>query len=193
MRFVGVDSAYRNVGLVITNESGVLLERYHLVNKANNDPAGFVHWAKEAANILYAHDVVGLEGLSFGSIGRGHVLAGVYAIWQMAAVEGCQLLVVIPPLRAKQWATGSGKAKKPEMIKWAKDSTGDTEKWSEHEADALALSYIARATYNHLKGLPVPGSQLNPVQEQILQNKKGNGLAQAENKFYFKGKYYDGS
>lgn len=191
-RFVGVDSAYRNTGIVVLNSAGEVIGREHLKNKEINDPQGFASWLVTALGVINSGDVVALEGLSFGSIGRGHVLAGTYAVWQMAAISCCRVLYVVPPLRVKLWATNNSKAKKKEMIAWAATRLNQTynTKWSEHEADALALAEIAFCSYYRTRGLPTPA--LNEKQESILSNKKGDGITQAENKFFFKGPKFDG-
>ena len=56
--------------------------------------------------------------------------------------------------------------------------------------DALALAEIAFCSYYRMRGLPTPA--LNEKQESILSNKKGDGITQAENKFFFKGPKFDG-
>lgn len=195
MRFVGLDTAYRNTGVVILDGSGALLQRHHLKNKLTSEPEGFRFWLVEAQGILHAGDIVAIEGLSYGSVGRSHVLAASYAMWLLEAFQVGITVYIVPPIRVKKWALNDVKAKKPALIAWARNELGLTQKikLSEHEADALALAQIALAAHAvHSQGdfSTEKGPSLVavlPHRRQMLHNSKGDGVTQTLGKSYFKG------
>lgn len=196
MRFVGLDTSFRHTGVVILDDSGALLERYHLKNTALYEPEGYWHWQTEAQGILKPGDVVTIEGLSYGSIGRLHVLAGSYAMWLLEAYQKAVRIYIVPPIRVKKWAVNDVRAKKPKIIAWAKKELRMSKKLklSEHEADALALAQIGLAAYSiqSLDDISVdtgqPGVVVLPHRQQMLHNSKGDGVTQTLGKSYFEGR-----
>lgn len=186
MRFIGLDVAYRNVGVVILDHVGVCVSTAHLKCAETTDPAGFAWHRNAALQLLMPGDVVAIEGLSFGSIGKTHVLAGAHAAWLETAVAETHLVFVPVPARVKLWAVGTVKAKKPEMIAWARQELGDRapKKLSEHEADALALAQTALAGYYLLEGSPL---DLPPIRRQLFHHPKHTGLLQVPDRSFYRG------
>jgi Holliday junction resolvasome RuvABC endonuclease subunit len=195
VRYVGVDSAYRTTGVVILDHAGQLVRRVALKCPSKRDPDGLLWWRDVIDEVIEPGDVVGLEGLSFGSTGRAHILSGVYALWQMAAIERGRYLFVVPPIRAKLWATQNAKADKVQMIAWASQyfalhemSTWEIPKVTEHEADALALALVAQVAYDAMQD---PGRVLSlpKYRQEALINRLGTGVIQAEDKAFYRGRY----
>lgn len=188
MRFIGLDVAYRNVGVVILDYAGDLVESTHLKCPATRDPDGFLwHW--NAADLFLPGDVVAIEGLSFGSFGKSHLLAGAHSAWLTEAVMGSSWVFVPVPLRVKLWATGSAKATKQEMIAWARSELGERcspKRLSEHEADALALAQIAHMADRVRKEGP---TACPPDRLKLFMNPKKTGLLDTENTGYYRGMY----
>lgn len=185
MRYIGLDVSYRNVGVAILGHTDVGASLEHLQCKSPNDPEGFAWHLETAERTIKIGDVIAIEGLSFGSIGKTHVLAGAHAMWMKVAYERCRLLFVPVPVRVKIWATGLAKAKKHDMIAWAKTQV-PWPKVSEHEADALALAEMARSGYTLMEHGLDP--KLTPRRLEILYNTKQNGLTQVENRSFYRGR-----
>lgn len=195
MRYIGLDVAYRNVGLAILDAAGDLVSREHLTCAATRDPEGF-RWHAEQTALFLPDDIVAIEGLSFGSRhGKMHLLSGAHAIWLEAAFHQSSLVFVVPPQRVKIWAVDTAKAKKPEMIAWgrAQLQLSPKVKLSEHEADALALAQVARAAERRMRYRFV---SLTKRQGEILQNRKGDGVLQKPDLSFYRGHYgkrYEGA
>jgi Holliday junction resolvasome RuvABC endonuclease subunit len=137
-------------------------------------------------------DIVAIEGLSFGSsYGKAHLLNGAHAIWLDAAFHQTTLVFVVPPQRVKIWAVNTSKVKKAPVIAWAREQLQIDRKVkiSEHEADALSLAQIARAAERRMRGRFVA---LTPRQQDILQNKKGDGVIQKPDLSFYRGQYGKG-
>lgn len=186
MRFVGLDVAYRNVGVVILDPAGVCTYTAHLKCPAATDPEGFTWHRRQADQLIQPGDVIAIEGMSFGSIGKTHVLAGAHAYWLEASVRQGHLVFVPVPARVKLWAVSSTKAKKPEMIAWARAELGDRgpTKISEHEADALALAQIAFTGYSLVNGSSLA---LTPERRQLFHTQKQTGLLQVPDRSFYRG------
>ena len=186
MRYIGLDVAYRNVGVVILDHAGVCVSSQHLKCTATIDPDGFAWHRHAALQLLMPGDVVAIEGLSFGSIGKTHILAGAHAAWLEAAVYESSLVFVPVPMRVKLWAVGTTKASKPDMIAWARAELGDRapKKLSEHEADALALAQIALTGYALLDGAPL---DLPPHRRQLFHHPKQTGLLEVPGRSFYRG------
>jgi hypothetical protein len=144
---------------------------------------GFLWHEALAKSVLLPGDFVAIEGLSFGSIGRSHLLSGVHAIWRKELYSIVDTILIPVPLRVKIWAVDNAKASKSDMIKWGKTYLGlsKKDKLQEHEADALSLALIAKGAYEVVKSLPL---SITLRQEQTLQNNKQNGTLQNSNSFY---------
>lgn len=185
MRFVGLDVSYRHVGLVVLDESGEVVGLEHLQCKSKAEVEGYAWHLTRASEWLERGDVVAIEGMSFGSKGRMNVLAGAYAMWVTIAAVRSQYVFVPVPIRVKLWALGTHKASKEDMVAWAEGVVGRAG-LSEHEADALAIAQIARASFLHLQGV-LDVTTLTAKQHTALENKDGTGLVQALNKSYYRG------
>lgn len=186
MRFIGLDVAYRNVGIVILDSAGALVSSEHRKCNALRDPEGFA-WHQRQADLLFApDDVVAIEGLSFGSIGKTHLLAGAHALWVLAAVRDTSCLYVPVPSRVKLWACEKVTATKAEMRAWARTELGlDAKmKLSEHEADALSLAQIARTADQLQRGMYVP---LSATRSHLFRQPKGTGLLDTPDRSYYHG------
>ena len=90
-------------------------------------------------------DVVAIEGLSMASLGNAtRDLAGLWwvIVTRLARAGFHDLVVVAPSTRAK-YATGDGRAKKPEVVDGIVAAHGLTLKRFEHDvADAVALAAL---------------------------------------------------
>lgn len=185
-RYIGLDVAYRNVGVVILDDAGVLLSSKHLKCGADTDPSGFAWHREQADGLFLPDDVVAIEGLSFGSIGKTHVLAGAHAMWITAAVRDTAWVYVPVPARVKLWAVESVGATKAQMKAWARDELGALApvKLSEHEADALSLAQIARAADLIRMGEPVI---LSETRAKLFRQPKGTGLLDVPGRSFYQG------
>jgi len=117
---MGIDQSFRSSGIVIMDDDEII---HRECFKANKDMNRFAQ-AHEIATYLellintYSPDIIAIEGLPFGM--RGNVtrdLAGLQfvIIAHIQAVNN-KCVEIIPPTSVKKFATGSGKAKKNEMI-----------------------------------------------------------------------------
>lgn len=169
--------------MVIIDHLGTCLAHQHLKNPHDHEDESFFWHLKQAQELLKPDDYVAIEGLSFGSIGKTHMLAISHGLWRMTAYAQSAFVVIPVPLRVKLWAVDDARASKAQMIQWAKRylGMGPKDKLSEHEADALSMALIAKACYEALENLP-PSITLR--QEQILTNPKKNGLLDGTTNHY---------
>lgn len=190
-RYIGLDVAYRNVGVVVLDDAGVLLSSQHLKCTADTDPVGFAWHRQQADGLFRPDDVVAIEGMSFGSIGKAHVLAGAHAMWITAAVRDAAWVYVPVPARVKLWAAERVTATKAEMKAWARAELGALapSKLSEHEADALSLAQIARAADLLRADVPVA---LSDTRAKLFRQPKGTGLLDAPGRSFYQGHHGQG-
>lgn len=190
MRYVGLDVSYRNVGVVILDSSGELSLRESLVCEAVREPDGFAWHRRQAESLFLPDDVVAIEGQAFGAFSKKSMVAGAHAVWLETAVAQTSLVFVPPPKRGKKWATNDGKATKAQMKAWARAELGlptsRAVKFTEHEADALALAQIARAGDRLLRKRYV---DIGADRRLLMENKKGNGVIQVPNQSVYRGFY----
>ncbi len=121
MIVLGVDQSYNSSGIVILNgDSNIIHCECFKSNKEFNRFGQAHEVAMHVAGLLdkYQPDVVALEGLAFGM--RGNVtrdLGGLqFVIIAHLQEVKKQPVDIIAPLTVKKFATGSGRAKKNEMI-----------------------------------------------------------------------------
>lgn len=118
MRILSIDQSLTNCAYIIW-EDGLVYD-FGVLHTTNKD--------KEAVRIMYLIDnlakiikeenieVIILEGLSLGSISNSvRVLAGLFYSIQILGERLGVPVIEFSPKTIKKFATGSGKAKKPEM------------------------------------------------------------------------------
>lgn len=192
MRFVGIDQAYKNVGLVILDDAldPLQTKAYPCPFKSIYENAEGYTWHLDLAEeLLEKDDIVCIEGLGFGGGAYSQQGAGVYAIWMAVAFRKCSITFVVPPLRVKYWAVGSTKASKWDMKNWAAQELGrpdDARRVSQHVADALAIAQIGFNAHLFLEG----AEDLSLVKHKmhVIANRKHDGTAECPGKFYYRGK-----
>lgn len=126
MKILSIDQSYTCSGIVILDDGQIKhLEVYKTARPAKkNDMKATYHRAfmvsEHICNLAKIHkpDLVSIEGLAFGMRGNAtRDLAGLQFVIVTELIERLHLDVeVISPLSVKKFATGSGKAKKEEMI-----------------------------------------------------------------------------
>jgi len=120
MKILGIDQSYTSTGIVLL-ENGALLEGHKFsADKSVNRFAQAHEITIHLAGIVdeFKPDMIAIEGLAFGM--RGNVtrdLGGLQfvIISHLQEVKGREI-IIIAPTSAKKFATGSGRAKKEEMI-----------------------------------------------------------------------------
>ena len=120
MKILGIDQSYTSTGVVLL-ENGALLKGHKFsADKSVNRFAQAYEITIHLAGIVdeFKPDIIAIEGLAFGM--RGNVtrdLGGLQfvIISHLQEVKG-RVIEIIAPTSAKKFATGSGRAKKEEMI-----------------------------------------------------------------------------
>ncbi len=119
MKYLGIDQSYRSTGIVII-ENGEMIhcEKYTTdADKDVYDRAEELSLHIEEVALEHKPDQIGLEGLSYGS--QGNVtrdLGGlIFTIILHLRHIGWEPRVIAPPT-VKKIATGSGRAKKEQLI-----------------------------------------------------------------------------
>jgi Holliday junction resolvasome RuvABC endonuclease subunit len=89
--------------------------------------------------------IVAIEGYAMGTLGRKYDIAEYTGAVKLALLRhrGC-IALIVPPKTLKQFATGSGAAEKPEMVRRACEQFG-VRGIDDNEADVLHLADTARA------------------------------------------------
>lgn len=120
MRILGIDQSYNSSGIIVL-EGDVILHSECFKSNKDFDRFGQAYQiATHIADIVdtYKPDVIGIEGLAFGM--RGNVTRDLGGL-QFVIVAHLQEVKkhpvkIVAPLTVKKFATGSGRAKKEEMI-----------------------------------------------------------------------------
>jgi len=120
MKILGIDQSYTSTGVVLLEDGALLKGHKFSANKTMNRFGQAYEIAIHLAGIVdeFKPDVIAIEGLAFGM--RGNVtrdLGGLQfvIISHLQEVKGREI-EIIAPTSAKKFATGSGRAKKEEMI-----------------------------------------------------------------------------
>jgi crossover junction endodeoxyribonuclease RuvC len=92
-------------------------------------------------------DLIVIEGYAFAAANQAHQLGELGGVVRIALADRDKTVVVIPPASLKLYATGSGKAKKDEVLAAAIRSLG-YDGHNHNTADALWLLEMARAKYS---------------------------------------------
>lgn len=148
MIVAGVDASLRSTGVAIVDTSVGVIETRNVKGPALTRDAD-LHQRSTRIDAMHAQvmpivedvDVVAIEGLSFGSAGNVRdQLAGLW--WSLVlSLRACgvEVVVVAPQVRAK-YATGSGAAKKHEVLAAVRAEFPDADVPNHDVADAVALA-----------------------------------------------------
>ncbi len=120
MKILGIDQSYTSSGIVILMDGELLEAHRYCADKNTNRFAQAYEITLHIAKIVdeYKPDIIAIEGLAFGM--RGNVtrdLGGLQfvIIAHLQEVKGYDV-VILAPTTVKKYATGSGRAKKEDMI-----------------------------------------------------------------------------
>ena len=147
-RFVGLDLAFANNGVVVLDEKGSIIhQEVFSTSKKDPDEVHLINIRTKLNTLLQDSDVVCLEGLSFGS--QGMSLAQLGAAHYIARVllhERSIDFSVVSPSTLKKFVTGKGNCKKDLMLlkvfqKWGVEFSND------NLADAFSLARFALDSY----------------------------------------------
>lgn len=174
-RVIGIDFSTTSAGVAIYTPNVVDPWTTHAVKsagvRAETDAAFYSRMRELNANVLAiveptAADVIGIEGTFRGSGGSEarlhyawHRFRESFAQWAPFAEIGFQ----IAPSSLKKFATGNGRAKKPEMVAAVRDRLG-FEVRKHDEADAVWIAVAA----GHAAGVPI---QVKPLPEPVAKKK----------------------
>ena len=120
MKILGIDQSYTSSGIVKLNKGEFLEGHKFVANKENNRFAQAYEITIHIAEIVedFKPDIIAIEGLAFGM--RGNVTRDLGGL-QFVIIAHLQEVLsrevdIIAPTSAKKFATGSGRAKKEDMI-----------------------------------------------------------------------------
>jgi len=120
MKILGIDQSYTSTGVVLLKKGALFSGHKFSANKEMNRFGQAYEIAIHLAGIVdeFKPDVIAIEGLAFGM--RGNVtrdLGGLQfvIISHLQEVKGREV-EIYAPTSVKKFATGSGRAKKEEMI-----------------------------------------------------------------------------
>lgn len=164
MRYVGIDPS-TTTGLVILSQSGEILEETEIATKEKRDPLRFMDIANQIINKLEPlehHDVICIEGFSYGSKGKG--VSTQYGIGWAIRSELVRMgfpYQEVSPGGLKKFASGKGNTKKDNLVipiykKFNFESDSDNIR------DAYILAQIARAIH---EDIPVTS-----YQKEVIKN-----------------------
>jgi len=120
MKILGIDQSFTSTGVVMLEDGALLTAHKFTASKSVNRFAQAYEITIHLAGIVdeFKPDIIAIEGLAFGM--RGNVtrdLGGLQfvIISHLQEVKGREI-DIIAPTSAKKFATGSGRAKKEDMI-----------------------------------------------------------------------------
>jgi crossover junction endodeoxyribonuclease RuvC len=120
MKILGIDQSYTSSGVVLLEDGELVKGHKFAANKETNRFAQAYEIALHLAEIVDEHepDIIAIEGLAFGM--RGNVTRDLGGL-QFVIISHLQEVKnydveIVAPTSVKKFATGSGRAKKNEMI-----------------------------------------------------------------------------
>jgi len=147
-RFVGLDLAFANNGIVILDGKGNIIHQEVLsTSKKDSDEVRLINIRTKLNSLLQDDDVVCLEGLSFGSQGMALAqLGAAHYIIRVLLYERNINFSVVSPSTLKKFVTGKGNCKKDLMLlkvfqKWGVEFSND------NLADAYSLARLSLDSY----------------------------------------------
>lgn len=121
MNYIGIDQSYTSTGVVVLNDAKQIVFST-IISSSQQDDIFKRAWqvSEEIINIIkqYQPNVLSIEGLAFSMTGNAtRDLAGLqFSIVTKIKFILQQEISIIAPPTLKKFATGSGKAKKEDMI-----------------------------------------------------------------------------
>ncbi|WP_017435123.1 RuvC family protein [Saccharococcus caldoxylosilyticus] len=161
MRFVGIDPSTKT-GLVILEDNKVHTA-IEITPQEERDPHRFIEIAKTVMSHITEHDVICIEGFSYGSRGAAvSVQYGIGWILRSELIKAGLSYFEVPPSSVKKFATGRGNAKKDEMVlpiykRWGFEHNSDNVR------DAFVLAQIARALSGQVELTKFQKEALNKI------------------------------
>jgi len=120
MKTIGIDQSYTKTAVVVLQDGE--LDDFIVFTSNKNDDIFYRCWKLTKDICEFADmkkpDLINIEGLSFASFGDAtRNLSGLqFSIVSKLRFELSYVVDIVSPMTLKKAATGSGKAKKPEMI-----------------------------------------------------------------------------
>lgn len=120
-RFIGIDQSYTSCGVVVLNEDGSV-HSFDTIKTVGEDiflrARQVAQELETIVNQQHNLQTIGIEGLAFSKFGNAtRDLAGLqFVIMNTLRHELGQEVKIVSPNSLKKFATGSGKAKKQEMV-----------------------------------------------------------------------------
>ena len=153
-RFVGLDLAFANNGVLILDKKGnnIIYQEVLSTSKKDLDEVRLVNIRTKLNSLLQNNDIVCLEGLSFGSQGMALAqLGATHYIIRVLLHERNIDFSVVSPSTLKKFVTGKGNCKKDLMLlkvfqKWGVEFSND------NLADAYSLARFALDSYQKSSG-----------------------------------------
>ncbi|WMT42814.1 hypothetical protein RE628_11305 [Paenibacillus sp. D2_2] len=145
-RFVGIDPSTKT-GLVILNEYGIVETQIEVLlkNGTHSTATELQEYGREIAFYVNDHDVVCIEGFSFGSKGQGVSTQYGVGFAIRFALQDMGIRFLDPtPSQVKKFATGKGNTSKDNMV-IPIFKTWKFEHESDNVRDAFVLAQIARS------------------------------------------------
>jgi len=120
MKILGIDQSYNSSGIIVLEDGDIIHSERFVSNKTFDRFGQAYEIAIHIANVVdtFTPDIIAIEGLAFGM--RGNVTRDLGGL-QFVIVAHLQEVKkrpvkIVAPLTVKKFATGSGRAKKEEMI-----------------------------------------------------------------------------
>lgn len=152
IRFVGIDPSTMT-GFVALDEQGAVITRKEITGIGDKDPRRIGSLVDDLIRHIHPDDVIGIEGFSYGSKGRGISFQfGLGYMIRDRIFRKKQQFTDIAPSAVKKFATGSGATKKEDMTEPIEQLWNFTHP-SDNVRDAFVIAQIAKAVYEVRNGL----------------------------------------
>jgi crossover junction endodeoxyribonuclease RuvC len=114
MKFVGLDFAFANNGIVqLDEDANIITSAVTTTNKKNSDEERLIYIRETIRNMISKDDIVYLEGLSYSSQGQAKAQMGaVHYLTRIFLFENGIKYKIVTPSELKKFITGKGQCKK---------------------------------------------------------------------------------
>lgn len=160
MRYVGIDPSTK-CGLVIIDDDGIIIEQKEIKPNVQDDPQRFMDIARQIINTLHYHDVICIEGFSYGSKGAGvSIQYGIGWLIRSELIRNGYQYYEVAPSGVKKFATGKGNVNKDNMV------LPIFKKWGfEHKSDNVRDAYVMAQIAKALDGK----EELTEYQKEVIE------------------------
>ena len=165
--YFGIDLALRETGIARLTPLMTRPRPYTIRCPINMRGVERLGWWRETITKMLGHGpaTVALEGYAHGRHNRAHQIGELGGIVRLALADSGATVHIVPPKIVKKLATGSGRARKEQVLAEAIRRL-DYDGSSTDEADAMFLMEWLLHRYDHPLKTKLPKTHTNHIKKQ---------------------------